>query len=501
MAPRTLRWRVASLACLAVAISAHPTHATPSACAGNALVTLDGNAIVNVEWPERTADRLTGRAITNATLETTYQLALASDASVTDVTSTSRTLDDAKPTDHRSLAAGSVWWSDRTPSSLEQIVQRARALGGSHVAVSLAAASKDVPALATVDRIDDDNWTVTLGARHYDVQLDRGCLIAATLAAYGLTFERRDVAASAYPLADRYAAPPGAPYTATDITIPTPKGHVLAGTLTRPKAGGRVPAAVMITGISRHERNEGPPPFGPFRDIADVLGRAGIAVLRVDDRGVGHSTGDFDKATSFDEADDVRSELAWLRAQSGIDPTRIALVGHSEGGLIALVVASTDSKLSAIVLLAGSGVPGEQLNTWQTTETVEHDPAIPADRRAAELAKQLADRSDWSPRDIAFVATDPADYARHVAVPALVLQGGSDLHVPPRSAERLVATMRAAGNRDVSARIVPHLSHTLCPDVDGSIHAWTWLPSWRLSNELLETMTGWLATRLGTGRR
>ncbi len=213
------------------------------------------------------------------------------------------------------------------------------------------------------------------------------------------------------------------------------------------------------------------PPFTPFRDLADVLGRAGIAVLRVDDRGVGASTGDFDKATSFDEADDVRVELAWLRKQAGIDAARVGLVGHSEGGLIALVVAAMDSWLAAIVLLAGSGVPGEQLNTWQTVQTVEHDPSVPPDRRAAEIEKQLADRSDSSSRDIAFVAADPADYARRVKAPTLIVQGGSDLHVPPRPAERLVADVRAAGHRDVTARIIPHLIHTLCPDIIGSVQA------------------------------
>jgi dipeptidyl aminopeptidase/acylaminoacyl peptidase len=253
---------------------------------------------------------------------------------------------------------------------------------------------------------------------------------------------------------------------------------------------------VLITGISKHERNEGSPPYAPFRDIADVLGRAGIAVLRVDDRGTGASTGDFDKATSFDEADDVRTELSWLRKQRGIDPGRIGLVGHSEGGLIALLVAAGDPSLAAIAVLASSGVPGEQLNTWQTIETVNHDPAIAPEQRDAEIKKLLDDRSDWTPRDTAFVATDPADHARHVKTPTLILQGGADLHVPPRSAERLAAAMRAAGNRDVTARIVPHLSHTLSPDIIGSVQAWSWMPSRRLSNELLETLTDWLKVEL-----
>lgn len=493
----TSRFPLIACAVLLAASGAHAETPPTPVCAGRAIVTLDDGAVVNVEWPVRTADELRGRAITNATLETDYRLALRADGSVASIESTTRTADGEPQSSRLEGADGSVFWSDRMPSSLEQLVRRARVAGGVTTVVPLVAASKDVPKQATVERIDPGDWTVTIGPRQYGVVVDdAGCMLAATLAAYGITFERRDVAVEAYPLEGRYTAPKSAPYSATDVTIPAPEGHVLAGTLTRPAGRKRVPAVVMITGISKHERNEGNPPFGPFRDVADVLGRAGIAVLRVDDRGVGASTGDFAKATSFDEADDVRTELAWLRRQPGIDPNRVGVVGHSEGGLIALVVAAGDPSLAAVVILAGSGVPGEQLNRWQTINTVEHDASIPPDRRAAEVERLLADRSDWSARDKAFVATDPADFAKRVTSPVLILQGGSDLHVPPRSAGRLVAALGAAGNRDVTPRIIPHLSHTLCPDIIGSVDAWSWLPSRRVSNALLEEMRAWLVTRL-----
>jgi fermentation-respiration switch protein FrsA (DUF1100 family) len=96
---------------------------------------------------------------------------------------------------------------------------------------------------------------------------------------------------------------------------------------------------------------------------------------------------------------------------------------------------------------------------------------------------------------IAFVAADPADHARKVKAPALMLQGATDQHVPPRSAERLVA-MRAGGNRDATALLLPNVSHTLCSDIDGSALGWQWLPSWRLSNALLVTMTDWLVAKM-----
>ncbi|HEY1548598.1 MAG TPA: alpha/beta fold hydrolase, partial [Kofleriaceae bacterium] len=368
--------RLAACAVLALA-----SVASADPC-GNALVTLDDGAVVNIEWPVRTQTELHGRALANATLEIEYTLELRADGSVGSAAWTSRTSDGKPVPGQLAVPAGAVFWSDRLPSTLEQVVLRART---SHAAtVPLVASSKDVPAQASVASIDPNNWTVTLGPRQYDVVLDdAGCMVAATLASYGITFERRALAERAVESA--YGAPPDAPYTATDVKITAPAGHVLAGTLTRPKSTKRVPAVVMITGISKHERNEGLPPYTPFRDIADVLGRAGIAVLRVDDRGIGASTGDFDKATSFDEADDVRSELAWLRKQPGIDPKRVGLVGHSEGGFIALVVASTDPALAAIAILAGSGVPGEQLNSWQTAQTVDHDPTVPVDKRAETI--------------------------------------------------------------------------------------------------------------------
>src|SRR5215470_2152110 len=113
-------------------------------CAGNALVTREDGAIVNVEWPQRTASELRGRAVTNATLATEYQIALRADGSVASVATTSRTLDGKPATDQQQLVAGAVFWSDRLPSTLEQLVRRARALGNASQTISLVAASKDV---------------------------------------------------------------------------------------------------------------------------------------------------------------------------------------------------------------------------------------------------------------------------------------------------------------------------------------------------------------------
>src|SRR5207247_7909731 len=139
-----------------------------------------------------------------------------------------------------------------------------------------------------------------------------GRMLSATLPDYGVIIERRvGFTPATYPLWPPHAAAPGAPYRAEEVRIPAPAGHALAGTLTVPNGRGPFPAAVLITGLGPSNRNGGEPPWMPLRDIADALSRTGVVVLRVDDRGVGESSGDHAPSTTFDEADDVRTEVRW----------------------------------------------------------------------------------------------------------------------------------------------------------------------------------------------
>src|SRR5687768_14137294 len=137
-----------------------------------------------------------------------------------------------------------------------------------------------------------------------------------------------------------YSAPADAPYIAEDVVVKTPAGHTLAGTLTLPKVASRkqpVSAIVTITGSGPQDRDEniGLQGFRPFRQLADALARQGIAVLRMDDRGTGSSGGTFKGSTSADFAEDVRAGLAYLRTRPEIRADRLAVLGHSEGALIA----------------------------------------------------------------------------------------------------------------------------------------------------------------------
>ncbi len=214
-------------------------------------------------------------------------------------------------------------------------------------------------------------------------------------------------------------------------------------------------------------------PWMPFRDIADALTRSGIAVLRGDDRGVGKSTGDKTTFTIFDKADDVRTEVAWLRGHVGVDPKRIMLIGYSEGGLIAPMVAAKDPTIAAVITMAGPGVSGMEVARYQVEQAILKDLRIPESDREKEFSKQLAEAlKDLTPHESSFLKTDPEGYDRLVRCPTLVIQGAVDATVPVRSAERIAWFARAAGNSDVTVRIFPGVSHSLLPDPGGLPSGW-----------------------------
>jgi len=397
----------------------------------------------------------------------------------------------------RDLGPARPYWSDQIPSSIAQVIARARALGRAHATIPGASLYRDAATAIEVERVDATDWVLRANGKRYDVLTDdAGNVVSATLPDYGVVIERRlGFPESRYPLWAAYAAAPGAPYTAEEVRVPAPQGHVLAGTLTRPRGTGPFAAAVLVTGLSPHERNNGEPPWMPLRDVADAMSRRGIVVLRVDDRGVGASTGDRASSTTFDEADDVRTEIAWLRKRRDVDRRSVAIVGYSEGGLIAPIVAASDSTVAAVVTMAGPGVAGMEVARYQIEAAVVRDTSIAPAAREAEIAKQLADT--LTVREQSYLAiADPLVYARRVHCPALILQGGSDLHVPVRSAGRIAAAMRAGGNRDVTVRIFPGVSHAFLPDPLGLSSGWAALPAFLTSPAVLQAIGEWADSRL-----
>ena len=180
------------------------------------------------------------------------------------------------------------------------------------------------------------------------------------------------------------------PYKAVEVSYPNKTGGVtLAGTLTEPEGPGPFPALILISGSGAQDRDETLFEHKPFLVLADALTRRGVAVLRVDDRGVGGSTGSLSASTSDDFAGDVLAGIAFLKTRSEINPKRVGLMGHSEGGIIAPMVAARSPDVAFIVLLAGTGLPGEEIIYLQGQAILK---AMGADEKALKLQLDLQKR-------------------------------------------------------------------------------------------------------------
>lgn len=280
------------------------------------------------------------------------------------------------------------------------------------------------------------------------------------------------------------------PYTDQPVTFPsTAPGVTLAGTLSRPPGPGPFPAVVLIAGSGPNNRDEDVLGHKVFLVLGDALARRGIAVLRYDKRGIGQSTGDYTRATVSDFADDADAAASYLARQPRIDAKRLGLLGHSEGGLIAPMVANRRSDIAFVVLLAAPALRGDRLLERQGTLIGKamgktdaqidkqmafnraHYPAliearddaaaqgavqayiddavarqiIPA-TTAGQMAKVLS-----SPWFRSFLAYDPAPALSSLTVPTLALNGSLDLQVP--AADDL-PVMRALLKDNHQARIV-----------------------------------------------
>lgn len=297
------------------------------------------------------------------------------------------------------------------------------------------------------------------------------------------------------------------PYYVEEVTFRNDKaGCTLAGTLTLPKKEGNFPAVVLITGSGPQNRDEELMGHKPFLVISDWLTRNGIAVLRYDDRGVGQSTGDFKTATTADFASDAESAVAYLETRKEISKQKIGLMGHSEGGIIAPMVAEKLKTLKFIVLLAGTGVRGDQLLLMQQallakvagkseaeiqknrevnrkafdlvltssspdalqpvltkflTEQLKSNPVAEKPQGMTDEAfVALQVRSIVSPWMFYFIRHDPAPVLEKVKCAVLAVNGEKDLQVSPK--ENLGAidqALKKGGNKQVTIREFPGLNH------------------------------------------
>jgi len=290
-----------------------------------------------------------------------------------------------------------------------------------------------------------------------------------------------------------------------EVVIPSHGGRHLAGTLTLPaESRGPFGAALSLTGSGPHFRdgNRTPThPYQPFREIAAALARKGVAMLRLDDRGVGGSSGDANATTGDDVADDASVAIAWLRAQPEIDAARVAVIGHSFGGEVAPLVAANDPRVAAVVLMAAPAVSFRETMRYQHRYRIENDKTIPADRRAEALEAAMrqqeinvaASVEKWRPWS---QDRDPLPTARRVRCPVLILQGTTDRAVAPAEAGLLAGVIRGAGNTRVTLRVFESLNHHFQIDPVGATDRYDDLPSQALAPQFLDALSLWLSQTL-----
>jgi pimeloyl-ACP methyl ester carboxylesterase len=398
-------------------------------------------------------------------------------------------------------------------------------------------------AVTRVDYLGDDRVRIAVGSVFASFEAapdERGALTG--------TFRQGQVS---LPMSlDRVEAPtvrprpqapePPFPYRQEDVTYENAQdGVTLAGTLTLPEGDGPFPAAILITGSGAQDRDETIFEHRPFLVIADHLTRAGIAVLRVDDRGVGGSSAGSTSATTANFAGDVRAGLAFLRARPEIAPRRIGLIGHSEGGIIAPMVAADDHDVAFIVLLAGTGLPGEQILYLQaellSRASGATEDVIAANRRTQEKLFAILEDDDLAPEEARrrmtavleadenlpqgeegqgfvssqlamletpwlryFIMHDPAPVLERVRCPVLALNGTLDLQVPWReNLEAIGDALARGGNRDVTAKPLPGLNHLFQHAETGLVNEYGEIEE-TFSPEVLELMTAWILQRVGT---
>jgi pimeloyl-ACP methyl ester carboxylesterase len=307
-----------------------------------------------------------------------------------------------------------------------------------------------------------------------------------------------------------------------------------------PRGKGPFPVALLITGSGPQDRNESLLGHKPFLVLADYLTRRGIAVLRVDDRGVGGSTGSVPDSTTENFAADVMAGIEFLKTRKEIDPEKIGLIGHSEGGAVASMVAAQNGDVAFIVLMAGMGLTGEEILYLQgamimkasgasagqlakqraTQESMfkilkeEKDPATAEKRLHEELSRNLTEEAKKkSEQAIAaqikrantpwfryFLTLDPRPALRKVKCPVLALNGENDLQVPAtENLREIEAALKAGGNKDVTIVSLPKLNHLFQTSETGSMSEYAKIEE-TIAPVALKTIGDWVLKRTMTHR-
>ncbi len=328
-------------------------------------------------------------------------------------------------------------------------------------------------------------------------------------------------------------------YYEEEVRIENKKANVvLAGTLTLPQKEGNFPAVVLITGSGAQDRNEELMGHKPFLIWADYLTKNGIAVLRFDDRGIASSTGSFENATTFDFSTDVESAVQYLLGRKEINKKEIGLIGHSEGGMIAPMVASRSKNIAFIVLLAGPGIPVEQLllqqqeligkvsgmtdsdiskakeinlgayeiikkstndNQLKTDLTAYFEQKIEQgsipEKNKEKYIKTLVAQSS-SPWTQYFIKYDPATILKKVKCPVLAVNGEKDLQVSAKeNLEGIKSALQKSGNKSVTTIEFPGLNHLFQECKTGSVNEYAEIEQ-TVSPVVLDTVSQWIKRQI-----
>lgn len=330
------------------------------------------------------------------------------------------------------------------------------------------------------------------------------------------------------------------PYREEEISFRNEAADVsLAGTLTLPKGPGPFPAALLIAGSGPYDRDESIANHKPFLVLSDHLTRNGFAVLRYDKRGVGKSTGSADRATTLDLASDTQAAIAFLKTRKDIDSSRLGLIGHSEGAIIAPYIASRSKDLSWIVLLAAPATKGQEtllkqseligraggLSDAQLVASLTFDQEaydlVRREQNPGVLSGKLNDlvkesglssamppaalepqlRMMSSPWFRFFLDYDPIPNLQKTTCPVLALYGQKDLQVPAKTNLPLLQkALQDAGNQDTDIRQVAELNHLFQHAYSGSPTEYAAIEE-TISPEALQLISDWLLQRASASQK
>jgi pimeloyl-ACP methyl ester carboxylesterase len=303
------------------------------------------------------------------------------------------------------------------------------------------------------------------------------------------------------------------------INIPS-NGFSLAGTLSRPaqSTAARLPAVVLVAGSGPTDRDSllfGIPILG---QIAGALADAGYVVVRYDKRGIGQSGGRAEAATLADYADDVRAAVKLLADRKDVDAKRIAVIGHSEGGLVALMAAEKDKRIAAVGLVATPGMTGADIILAQQKRLLDRSKMTPEEKRAKvdeqkkiheaattgkglELLPPAVRRSIDNPEFQGILISDPAKLVLPVRQPLLIVQGGLDTQVEPGNADQLEAIARKRKNAPaVEVVKVADVNHLLVPATTGEVSEYGDLKDKHVSAAVDQAIVAWLNKTLSAAR-